>query len=190
MRWNNLSGVLPVDFIAVILFGIMRCSNHYPAQCSLFVNTEWNEWCCGNFTEQINWDLLVDEDCCGQFGKSKIIVIRIYWIMDYCSGVSPSAVVSAIVAHYYASLLVLLIWKALLDVIRQSLASLHNHEIVHGRETSLHWPSKTGRAERHANQQSFAERVKVLPREQRLDFIERFPVLRIRLQAKGNVCHM
>lgn len=71
VRRNDLSAVRPINFVAVVFLWIMRRCHHYATKSILFCNAEWNERRRRHFAVQVDWDVVVNEDCRSQFGESK-----------------------------------------------------------------------------------------------------------------------
>lgn len=68
-----MSAVAPVNFVAIVLLGVVRCSHHNTAKCAKFCDTKRHKRCCRHLAVQVNWNLLMDKNCRGELSEPEMM---------------------------------------------------------------------------------------------------------------------
>jgi len=58
MRWNDLRSILPINFITIVLLGVVWCSHHYPSACFITENTIRLKYFKVNLMERVSPQLM------------------------------------------------------------------------------------------------------------------------------------
>lgn len=79
---NDLGAILPVHFVAIVLFGIVRCRYHDTGQTSFRRNGKRYKWCGHHFAVQPNGNVSVQKNGRRQLGKSKNEAVQMLFLYD------------------------------------------------------------------------------------------------------------